>query len=409
MSEDLELKIIKTRIKLLRKSPFFGTLLLNAKHVVTEDVPTAATDGEVLFLNKEFMLGLTADHFQSVLLHEVLHMALEHVGRMKAPFKENPMLANYAADIVVNGIIEDNGFSLPKDAVRDDKLKHLSVLEVYQILKREQQEDSASGGAGSKKGNGKGNGKGSSRPGLESANSCLRPDLAEGGGKEDQDNNSASSKKAGTLWKDVLNKASVIAKSKKAGVTGAGLSRVFDELLQPTISWKDLLYKYVTETRTDFESFDRRFIHSGQYIDDLGGGKIHVMAFVDTSGSVDYKLLSEFIAELRGAVNALPQIEGELWYFDAQLYPQGDIKELLSAPKITAQGGGGTSFHPAMKLVSEDEHLDQTVRTVAIMFTDGYASYTNLPGSDSSVLWCISPGGVESEAIPFGEVVRMLN
>jgi predicted metal-dependent peptidase len=390
----IEEKLVKSRVKLLRESPFFGTLLLNAPHRVTEDIPTAATDGGTLLLNPSFMESQTQDHFQSILLHEVLHMALEHIDRMKDVFQSDPMTTNIAADIVVNGIIRDNRMSLPDEAVFDDDLKHLSIREIYNILRQKQQEDPDY----LKKKYGTEDG---------DVNYCLQPG---GSGKGNNSGDKSSEPKNGPgrkiNWKDILNKAATIARTKSFGLHGAGLKRIFDDLLEPTIDWRDALYKYITASRSDFEGYDRRFIHSGNYLDDLGGGRIHVMVFMDTSGSVDEELLSEFIAELRFAVNALPQISGELWYFDTELYHQGDIEDILSAPKI--QGGGGTSFVEVMKKIQDEHGEDSTVQTLGIVFTDGYARLNDFEEPDCPVLWCISPGGVKSEDIPFGEVVRIL-
>jgi Uncharacterized protein conserved in bacteria len=97
---ELETQIVKTRVKMLKNSPFFGTLLLHTQWREEEGISTAATDGQVLLLNREFMESLSAAHFQSVLLHEMLHMALSHVERMKDKFEIDPQTSNIAADIV---------------------------------------------------------------------------------------------------------------------------------------------------------------------------------------------------------------------------------------------------------------------------------------------------------------------
>jgi predicted metal-dependent peptidase len=388
--QTIEERLVKSRVKLLRESPFFGTLLLNTRHRVTDEVSTAATDGQTLLLNKAFMEEQTQPHFQSILLHEVLHMALEHIERMKDVFMTDAQTSNIAADIVVNGIIRDNGMTLPESAIHDDDLKHLSVREIYNILRQKQQEDpdylkDKYGEAG------------------ESVNECLKP----GGGKSPNKPSEGGSERSGkTNWKDILNKAATIARAKSFGLHGAGLKRIFNDLLEPTINWRDALYKYITASRTDFEGYDRRFVHNGLYLDDLGGGRIHVMAFMDTSGSVDEQLLSEFVAELRFAVNALPSISGELWYFDTDLYPQGDIMEILDTPKL--QGGGGTSFVKVMEKLRQASEEDSTVQTLGIVFTDGYARLNDFEEPESPVMWCISPGGVANESLPFGEVIRII-
>jgi predicted metal-dependent peptidase len=386
----IEKTIVKSRVKLLKESPFFGTLLLNTRYKITEDISTAATDGDLLMLNEQFMESQSPEHFRSILLHEVLHMALEHIERMKDVFDSDPLTANLAADIVVNGIIQDNRMPLPKEAITDPDLKHLSVREIYNILKQKQQEDpnflkNKYGTDGN------------------DVNQCLQP--SGDGNSKTKEGNGPSSKGDKTNWKDVLNKAATIARSKNAGPVGSGLSRIFKEFLEPTINWKDILYRYITASRTDFEGFDRRMIHQGLYLDDLGGGKIKVALFLDTSGSVDEQLLSEFFAEVKFAVNALPNTEGEMWYFDTELYPEGDIKE-ISVPKI--KGGGGTSFKPVVKKLQELHEEDASSQILGIVFTDGYARMDNWSEPDCGLLWCISPGGVDNEYFPCGDVVRII-
>lgn len=404
MALTFEEKFIRTRLKLCLEFPFFGTLLLNSSYKITDEVPIAATDGHVMLFNEEAMLGQTQGDFKGIVIHEVLHMALEHVERMEDLFKRDPIVANIACDIVVNGIIDDNGggsISLPKGAVRDNSLKHLSVREIYSILKKKQKDDpdyfKEKLGVDPDSGDG--------------VNECLK--VPSGGGGEDEDksegNDSGPSSRAkSAYWKDVLNKAATIAKSHKAGIRGAGLERIFKELLQPSINWRDVLYKYVTDAKTDFEGFDRRFVHSGLYLDDLDGCKIDVLVFIDTSGSVDEELLGEFLGELKFAINSLPQVTGELWYFDTKLYPRGDIMEIFDTPKL--KGGGGTSFVPALKKAISHTEENGLSQTLAIIFTDGYADLrpSAIPEPDSPLLWCISPGGVKNSDIPFGECVRIL-
>lgn len=396
MANSFEKTFVKARVKLLNSAPFFGVLLLNSKYILTEDVPTAATDGERLLFNEQYMNNLSFSSFVSAVLHEVLHLALEHLERMKSEFKHDPVTANVAADIVVNGIIKDNGFSVEKNWISDDQLKGLSIREIYNILKQKQRED-------------KDYLKNKYGVGEDEVNICVRPDLSDGeqSNEESQEGGGATvGRKVKTNWKDVLNKASTIARTKSYGLHGAGLNRIFKEFLEPTINWRDALYKYITSTRNDFEGFDRRSVHNGQYLDDVGGSKIQVLVFMDTSASVDEKLLGEFIAELRFAIQSLPQISGEMWYFDTDLYPLGDIMEVMGTPKVS--GGGGTMFSPALEMMKVRAEEDMTTQVVGIIFTDGYAQLKNLPQPDCSVVWCISPGGADSELMPFGEVLRIM-
>ena len=126
-------KIISASLLRLRmRSPFFATLALFAKFIPTESMPTAATDGKDIFYNPDFLQSLTTPQQDGLILHEVLHAALLHVLRRGVRDKE---AWNIAADIVVNGIICQQGyFKLPEGVIRDRNLEHLSVEEIYELL-----------------------------------------------------------------------------------------------------------------------------------------------------------------------------------------------------------------------------------------------------------------------------------
>src|SRR5581483_124681 len=128
----LQRQITSIILQLRMRSPFFATLALFARMLLTETVPTAATDGRDIFLNIDFWNKLTPPERLGLLAHEVLHAALLHVVRRGT---RDPLLWNIAADIVVNGIIlSQPGFELPTGHLREKKLEHLSVEEVYHLL-----------------------------------------------------------------------------------------------------------------------------------------------------------------------------------------------------------------------------------------------------------------------------------
>ena len=95
-------RISSSLMRLRAFSPFFGTLALFAKHSISKSIPTAATDGITILFNPEFMETLDDRELDAVMLHEVLHAALQHNKRRS---NYDPGLWNIAADIVVNGVV----------------------------------------------------------------------------------------------------------------------------------------------------------------------------------------------------------------------------------------------------------------------------------------------------------------
>ncbi|MDZ8092549.1 MAG: hypothetical protein RMZ42_11445 [Nostoc sp. DedQUE05] len=133
MNNENSSRIISASVLRLRmKSPFFATLALFARFVPSPQIPIAATDGKDIFFNPEYLLSLPTPQQDGLLLHEVLHAALLHVLRRGVREAE---LWNIAADIVVNGIISQQSvFELPPGRLREPKLEHLSVEEIYELL-----------------------------------------------------------------------------------------------------------------------------------------------------------------------------------------------------------------------------------------------------------------------------------
>jgi predicted metal-dependent peptidase len=106
--DDADRALRSSMLRLRARAPFFGTLALYARFVATDTIPTAATDGQDVYYNPEFMLSLAPAHLDGVLVHEVLHAALDHVFRRGS---RDAMRWNQSADIVVNGLIVDAGMS----------------------------------------------------------------------------------------------------------------------------------------------------------------------------------------------------------------------------------------------------------------------------------------------------------
>ena len=98
--ETLRKQLSASILRIRTANPFFGVLALFADIEVSDQVDTAATNGKDIFINPDFCEKLSSNALTGLVLHEVLHCALEHVTR-QGP--REPQIWNVAADIVVNG------------------------------------------------------------------------------------------------------------------------------------------------------------------------------------------------------------------------------------------------------------------------------------------------------------------
>ena len=97
--EDIKTAFTRARSSLLIMQPFFGTLCLRLGAEFTEDIETAATNGEKLLINPKFFLKQTAEQRVGLLAHEVMHCVYMHVLRLN---ERDPFLWNVAGDYVIN-------------------------------------------------------------------------------------------------------------------------------------------------------------------------------------------------------------------------------------------------------------------------------------------------------------------
>ena len=363
-------RISSSLMRLRAFSPFFGTLALFAKHSISKSIPTAATDGITILFNPEFMETLDDRELDAVMLHEVLHAALQHNKRRS---NYDPGLWNIAADIVVNGVVgKQEWVRLPNYAVTDGSLAHHSVEEVYEVLSKK-----------------------STKPFPESP---LQGDII----RENPDSIdiASSAEKVAAYWKEALNRAATIERVRGNGQLPAELDRLVNNINSPQINWQQALWRFLVVSPNDYAGFDRRQISRGIYTEELAGQTVRAKICLDTSGSISSEDLEQFLGEVSEIVSSYPSIEAEIFYADTQLHGPYPLAEQIDSP--TVQGGGGTSFVDFFEAVQKQYSRDETI---CIYLTDGYGHFPEPP--NNPVLWVVASGGLEDEYFPFGETARL--
>ncbi len=361
-----------------------------ARFIPTTTIPAAATDGRDIFFNPEFLKSLPTLQQDGVLLHEILHAALLHPLRLK---EREPELWNIAADIVVNGmILRQSGFELPPDGLRDEQLEHFSVEEVYELLQSARGNESVANAANPWQ---------LTDLDLLPRNpaKATRPVVA---GTETS-LELADRQELTAHWRQALQQATAIGKATQFGKLPSGSDRELASVINPQLDWRSYLWRYLVQTPTDFQGFDRRFVGRGIYIEALQGESVRVYLAIDTSGSVGEATLELFLSEVSGILGAYPHLECELYYVDCEAY--GPYSIAINAPLPTPEGGGATSFGPFFDRVAS--RWDGYTQSICIYLTDGRGEF---PQSAPTLptLWVVTPGGLDLAQFPFGEAVRLI-
>lgn len=198
---------------------------------------------------------------------------------------------------------------------------------------------------------------------------------------------------------------------KKGSGTGSmGIDRFVKEMTSKKIPWRDLLRNFVAEIgNLDYDQvFNRESIRrfasnedprlSPDRMDEAIPSVFNsVVVCIDTSGSIGQKELSLFGAEIKSLCEDQPNEIKDLYivYCDDRINPKNgvqrfDTKDDFSIQKMKPSGGGGTSFYPPFKWISEydkseDDNGDSgpIVPAFVVYFTD--AEGDSPPSGDSSL------------------------
>jgi predicted metal-dependent peptidase len=399
-------RIIRSRIRLLTSHGFYGMLLMHLRPAIDPSCETAATEGEHIIFGPDFLDSLSDDELDFVMMHEVLHVALQHHLRNG---DRDHLLFNIACDIVVNANImhalrrkEPIVLAAHKEAIWQTpggKSGHLyTAEEVYEELLR-CHELRQTGGNGS--GNVNGNARMAGLPGGFSDDHGRWPGV--GDGLTDQ-----------TIWRQRVISAAEAAKKDDEGLGTGSLpifaERMLRELREPQIDWRIILNDFVQEEIADytFTPPDRRFDDLGFFLPDFSERNHTVkdlLFYVDTSGSIRDRELVAAFSEIAGAIEQFEgKLSGKLSFFDVKVSEPIPFETVADILKIRPRGGGGTNFHAVFaqlgKVITGGE-----VPSCAIILTDGKAIFPREPAAHGvPVLWIINNKTADP---PWGKVARI--
>jgi predicted metal-dependent peptidase len=368
---DLDKRLSKAKASLILEHPFIGTIAMNMPFELSEQVPTAATNGKRVYFNPEFISPLTDEELKFLVAHECMHPMLDHCYRRLA---RDPFKFNIAGDIIINDLlVEDNIGKMPEGGCYDKELWNAgggTTDGVYAKLP-----DDEGGGGGS------GEGPGAGWQDCEDAE----------GTQQQQDQESAK-------WKVKVAQAAQAAKM--MGKMSASMEKLVDEMLNPKVDWREVLQRFVEKCRNDYRSWarpNRRFIPQGVYLPSLDGVAMgELVVAVDCSGSC-WDDIPQFGNEVRTIHEDQKPKAIHVVYFDSSVshyehFTQDDEFHM------EGHGGGGTAFSPIFEYVAENN-----IEPVAcVVLTDLCCSDFG-PQPEYPVLWVSN----HSDQADWGEVVMM--
>lgn len=176
------------------------------------------------------------------------------------------------------------------------------------------------------------------------------------------------------------------------------------------LNWKQLLHDFLQSDTYDYNFLppDRRYAFSDFYLPAYNMDEEHqtaddIWVCIDTSGSVTEEELTCTMAEILDAMRQAG-LKGRISFFDSNITEPEPFEFENDLKNLTAQGGGGTSFHIIFRYLKEKLYPD--LPRAILIFTDGYARFPEQKAAlDVPVLWLICKGG--NADVPWGQVIQL--
>jgi len=393
LDREVREKLITARVGLLLRASFFGNLATRLKLVNADEwCSTAATDGRHFYYNSRFIDMLRPKEIEFLFGHEVLHCVYDHFGRRG---DRDPMLFNVANDYAVNGDLKKHRvgeFITSVPCLYDAKYEGKSSEEIYDDLYENAEKIN-----------------------LSDLIDKLLDDHLDGEGDSDSDDDGDEKNGKGKKPKmsaeerqkirDEIKEAvlSAAAASDGAGNLPAGVKRLIQDMTAPKMNWRELLRMQLESTiKSDFTWM--RASRRGWHMDAVMPGMkndelIDIAIGIDASGSIDERMLRDFLAETQGIMDQFQSYNIHIFTFDTRVYnpAQYNSDNLDGICDYEVKGGGGTDFDAIFDYLKEEQIEPKRL----VVFTDGYPFGSWGDENYADTVWIIH--GNQTVVPPWGQ------
>jgi predicted metal-dependent peptidase len=433
---DANERVVKSKVHLQRKAPFFAHILARSECVMvdTPEIPLAGIDPRgKMYLNKTGIMKIQELKLMGLLAHEILHYVFRHDIRRGSRI---PMVWNIATDLTINSILKRDGFQLPDgglfpdyngvykftvankeivvEVVKDGKINNAE--NIYESIMKQLPKGATGKGRGRGKGKGEGEeegegeGEGEEEGEGEGEGDFPQP-LDTHGIKEKGRSREYNPKEKQDIEREIRDKvAQAETYARQRGINPLGMSAFIKDILEPKIHWKVELAQYVQKKltgRLDWKRPHKRTHSVGYYLPRTRAEKLIIVGHIDTSGSMDKQDLGQALTEFQAILLAFPQVKMLILVGDTDIQAsfeltQDNAQDIVDL--VNLKGGGGTCHQSLFKAMVEDE--EKTTK-ILVCVTDGYTSFPQEEEYEFDTMWLLTPHSINPENVPFGKVIKM--
>jgi predicted metal-dependent peptidase len=366
-------------------SPFF----MDGEVVITDVLPTAATDGFKEYYNPAFTAKLpNGKQVAFLVLHEKGHKFLMHLIRETKRMKEQHKISNIAMDYAINGLIIDEIIPQAPDLVEkipcalyDVKYKGWAFEEIFEDLMQQA--------------------KGMNPDDFESSH----------GDPLDQHDRTRVDSATGEELKTAADDISESLRQGQmmAGVVGGDKSISVENALAPRVDWVQEMQEFFTENTKgqddiSFRRFNRRGLAMDLYMPSMVQETMdELVAAFDVSASME-SMIPMYAAALQDAALATKPNKIRILWWDTQVTSEQVFTDYEGlAAKMQPTGGGGTKLTSVSNYLQEQKIAPSSL----LVFTDGEVEDNVEWRVSCPTLWFVHGRKAGEFAPPSGRLVKV--
>lgn len=406
-------KIQNAKARLMLEHPYFGTIASALKLEKSDNIEAFLSDGNSLQFNDEYFDAVGVEEVEFALANGAMHTVLKHEKRAGDRYE---WLWQLATDYTINTMLVSSGLALPDRANFQERFEGMYAEEVYEVLRSEITNEELSSDENLKEQahdeqgktnndrlseeekDGEENGDHSNQPSSSPAPSRQRE--SSDTPTQDQDMGEGESEMSLEEEKQMAEAffEQLFKKMNRQGTLPKDLKFLVPRYFSHQIDWREMLYRYIASYAKSSFTFmppNMKYLYRGIYLPSLSSDLLRIVIAIDSSGSVDEKLLGLFLGEIESITQQYPNFEIDIIIADAKIQSH-EVFLPGEALNYEITGGGGTDFRPVFEYI--DRSIDYP--TLLLYFTDGMGTFpSNEPPYDT--LWVMP----EMCSVPFGETV----
>lgn len=381
------------RIRLMLDHPYLASAITRFPLHECPDPTTCsvmATDGYHILYNPEGLSRYSPLEQAFILAHEVVHCLFGHVDRRD---RRDPYVWNLAIDYATNLLLLNMEMEPPADCLLDRRFQGKIAEEIYEALLKEDRdgmkEQVKTGGLD-----------------IHLAPGAIAGKLQPLG---DAATETPSPFERTRIRKSLVKEFKDRIKQHHSGRLPWGWEEEFKQAEGGKVPWEHLLARFFSGLRRDdYRMFpsSKKHIWRGLYLPSIGRpGPSHVVAAIDTSGSMGDDELGKVLSEI-DKLRSFSQCRLTLLQCDAEIHKVEEYDEHTHANFIRHRiyGRGGTSFEPVFDWLAEQSRDPAFRPDVLFYMTDGYGSFPEKAPS-LPVAWILTHD--RDIAVPFGQKITL--